>query len=76
MLIEINVKDEIIKRTTALAEKCKHDLKMVLAICRVPRLCNKFQEACKKKEGKTMFEILEKRAQNKIFQSKGTVPED
>ena len=42
MQIEINIKDEINKRSTAFADKCKHDLKMVLAICRVPRLCIMF----------------------------------
>ena len=36
--IEISLKEEIAKRSTALAEKCKQDLKMALAICRVPRL--------------------------------------
>ena len=36
--IEISLKEEIAKRSTALAEKYKQDLEMALAICRVPRL--------------------------------------
>lgn len=46
LLLEIKLNQEIAKRSNALADKCKQDIKMVLGICRVPRLCKMFQQAC------------------------------
>lgn len=56
MQIEIKIKEELAKRSEELAKKCKKDLKMVLAICRVPRLSHMFQQACRKEEDKKTFE--------------------
>ena len=42
MIVEIKLNEELAKRSNALAEKCKHDLKVVLGILRVPRLSMMF----------------------------------
>ena len=60
MKIEIKLSEEIANRAIAFTEKCKHDIKMVTAICRVPRLSYMFQQACRKKEDKKTFEVLER----------------
>ena len=49
MLFEIKLNQEIAKRSNAFVEKCKQDLKIVIGICRVPRLSHMFQQACRKK---------------------------
>ena len=76
MHVELKVKEEISKRSETYAKKCRQELKILLAICRVPRMSHMFQQACRKKHDKKTFEMLEKRAQNQILEFKGDVPEE
>ena len=50
LMAEVKLKDEIIDRWNKAKAGANDDLKMLNAIIRIPRLCDEFQKACRKKQ--------------------------
>ena len=49
LISEVKLKDEIIERYKTKMERHDADLKMLLSIVRIPRLCTEFQRASRRK---------------------------
>ena len=58
LLIEVAVKDEMVKRLRAEHEDLQHDLKKLQTVIRLPTMCQKYHQAIKSRKDDQRLQSL------------------